>query len=150
MIRRAVGAIVIQKNEVMLVHKVKMMESHSGPEQIAGEWDFPKGGVKSTDSDLKEAILRELKEETGSNAYIIVKEYDEKICFTFSSLVQRKIGYKDQETTMFLVEYTGDRTDLHPQDEEISEVTFFPKSNVLGRLYHEDSKRFYKKFVSSY
>jgi putative (di)nucleoside polyphosphate hydrolase len=146
MIRKAVGAIVIQANEVLLVHKVKMMEGQSGPEQISGEWDFPKGGVKSTDSNV-EAILRELKEETGSNAYNIIKEYNEKICFSFSTFIQQKIGYKDQETTMFLVEYTGDRGDLQPQDEEISQVLFFPKSNVLDRLYHEDSKRFYKEFV---
>lgn len=150
MIRKAVGALVLQKNEVLLVHKVKMMESKTGPEQIIGEWDFPKGGVKSSDLNVKEAILRELKEETGSSAYNIIKEYDQKICFTFSPLVQRKIGYKDQETTMFLVEYTGDRFDLHPQDEEISQVVFFPKSNVLDTLYHEDSKRFYREFVSLY
>jgi putative (di)nucleoside polyphosphate hydrolase len=125
-----------------------MMESKAGPEKILGEWDYPKGGVKGSDSNLQEAILRELKEETGSNQYTIVKEYEEKICFTFSPVVQRKIGYKDQETTMFLVEYTGDRSDLQPQDAEINQVVFFPVKQVLDSLFHEDSKRFFRKFIS--
>jgi putative (di)nucleoside polyphosphate hydrolase len=147
MIRTAVGAIVIQREEILLVHKVKMMDSKSGAEDIPGEWDFPKGGVKSSDIDLREAILRELKEETGSEQYKIVKKCDEKIRFTFSQSVQSKIGFIGQETTMFQVEYIGDRSDLQPEDSEIDQVSFFPKSRVLNILYHEDSREFFRRFV---
>lgn len=147
MIRNAVGAIITQGDEILLVHKVKMMDGKNGPEETPGQWDFPKGGVLSSDLDLSSALLRELKEETGSAQYRVIKKFEEKICFEFPKFLREKLGYESQETTMFQVEYIGDRTELKPQDKEIDQVNFFPKSNVLGILFHEDSKEFYKRFV---
>ena len=46
-IRYAVGAIIQQGQEYLLVHKVKAMDLPGGPKNIPGMWDFPKGGVKS-------------------------------------------------------------------------------------------------------
>ena len=147
MIRKAVGAIVKWKDKFLLVHKVKMMDGKEGPEMIEGEWDFSKGGVKPDETDFSKAILRELKEETGSDKYEILKELDEKICFTFAPEIQKKLGFEKQETTIFIVEYTGDGSDLAPQDEEIDMVEFFTREEVLEILHHNNTKEFFKKFV---
>jgi putative (di)nucleoside polyphosphate hydrolase len=78
-IRKAVGAVVFQNDEYLLVHKVK---SINGKANIAGHWDFPKGGVEESDRDFEAAIIRELKEETGSDNYRIINKFDKKICFS--------------------------------------------------------------------
>ena len=65
MIRRAVGAIVFQKDEVLLVHKVKRSEVNGELDVFQPEWDLPNGGVNEGEL-LQDAVLRELYEETGS------------------------------------------------------------------------------------
>lgn len=142
MIRKAVGAIVIKGGKFLLVHKVKMMDSKDGPTKINGVWDFSKGGVKPDETDLSKAVLRELKEETGSARYNILKRFDEKICFDFPLQIQKMLGFEKQETTMFLVEYNGDCSDIAPQDEEIDKVSFFSREETIERLAHDDSRDF--------
>jgi len=148
MIRKAVGVIVEKGGKFLLVHKVKMMDSKKGPEKIAGEWGFSIGGVKPGEIDLSKALLRELKEETGSDKYKIVREFKEKMCFTFPPLIQKKLGFEKQETTMFLVEYLGDCSDIAPQDEEIDKIEFYTKDEVIAKLHHDNSREFFKKFVN--
>lgn len=96
-IRKAVGAIIKTGNKFILVHKVKIMNSKNGPEDIPGRWDFPKGGVKSSDMNLNKAILRELKEETGSDQYKIIKEFNEKISFQFPQISKRNWAIKNRK-----------------------------------------------------
>ncbi|QUG84530.1 NUDIX domain-containing protein [Bacillus nitratireducens] len=144
MIRQAVGAVVFQHSEFLLVHKVKISDIDGEYAMSKGEWDFPKGGVKHTDNDLESAILRELEEETGSTKFKVIKQFEDKICFGFPEELKMKIGYEEQETTMFYVEYIGDRIDLHPKDNEISQVQFFKIQDVLRVLSHEDTKKFFE------
>ncbi|MBE4909055.1 NUDIX hydrolase [Bacillus luteolus] len=147
MIRKAVGAIIYQEDEILLVHKVKMSEAKSGPEKIVGEWDFPKGGVKPTDFNLEEALLRELYEETGSKEYQIKGKFDQKVCFEFSQDIKEKIGYDSQETTMFYVEFQGERALLQPIDDEISQVKFVKRDKVLDELSYGETKEYYRLVV---
>jgi putative (di)nucleoside polyphosphate hydrolase len=143
MIRNAVGAIVLQGEEYLLVHKVKRSALKDSEGQMKGEWDFPKGGVEESDEDLKAAILRELAEETGSAEYRVIKQLDEKICFDFDREFTEKTGLSQQETVMFVVEYLGDRFDLKAKDSEIDGVEFVERDEVLERLAHEESKAFF-------
>jgi len=143
MIRRAVGAIIFQQDEVLLVQKVKRSESTSKLESFHPEWDFPKGGVKDGEP-LHKAILRELFEETGSTAYEILTELNDKICFSFDAHFTSLTGYTEQVTTMFIVKYIGDRSDLKSLDEEIRAIQFVNKEHVLDFLIHEETKKCYK------
>jgi putative (di)nucleoside polyphosphate hydrolase len=137
-IRQAVGAVVFQNDEFLLVHKVKSINSNT---DIIGHWDFSKGGVKESDKDLETALLRELKEETGSDNYRIISRFDKKICFTFPEGHK----YDRQETVMFYVEYLGDRSELRPQDEEIDEIRFFSKDELMRAINHEETCSFLKE-----
>ncbi|MCA1035783.1 NUDIX hydrolase [Bacillus infantis] len=143
MIRNAVGAIVFQGEEYLLVHKVRRSALKDSEGHMKGEWDFPKGGVEDSDEDLKAAILRELAEETGSAEYRIIRQLQEKICFDFDREFAKKTGWSRQETVMFVVEYVGDRSDLNPEDDEIDEVEFVERDEVLERLGHGESKAFF-------
>lgn len=144
-VRKTVGAIVKKGNLFLLIHKVKMMNSSKGPEKIKPRWDFPKGGVKDTDADLEQAILRELKEETGSDQYRIIKEFDEKITFNFPEDIKKKLGFESQETTMFFIEFLGNEDLLKPQDAEIDDLRFFSKQEVENAIVFDDSKDFFKR-----
>ncbi|RFB13488.1 NUDIX hydrolase [Bacillus sp. HNG] len=144
MIRQAVGAIVYKDDQILLVQKIKI-----GSEKIPGEWDFIKGGIEDSDESPRHAMLRELKEETGSTDFLIAKEFEEKICFAFPEKMKLKIGFERQETTMFLVEYTGVLENLSPMDEEIAELQFLTKNVVLDKLTHDDTRSFFIKYLSS-
>ncbi|PGS91885.1 NUDIX domain-containing protein [Bacillus cereus] len=147
MVRQAVGAIIFQHNEFLLVHKVKISDIEGEHNSSKGEWNFPKGGVKHTDNNLESAMLRELEEETGSKKFKIMKQFEDKICFEFPEELKVKTGFKKQETTMFYVEYIGDRTDLDPKDNEISQVQFFKIQDVLRILSHDDTKNFFEEII---
>ncbi|WP_096153589.1 MULTISPECIES: NUDIX hydrolase [Bacillus] len=121
MIRIAVGALIKnRKNEYLLVEKVKYGEDAGVKVKMKSEWDIPKGGVKKEDESLEAALLRELKEETGSEEYKIFKQYSNKLEFIFPKKVQYQLGYERQLTTIFLVEYTGEDPILIPNDDEIN------------------------------
>lgn len=146
MIRKAVGAIVFQANKFLIINKTKI-NTNGGKEDIEGEWDFIKGGVEQKDDGLKDTLLRELKEETGSTEYKIVKQLDGQICFDFPDEIKKKIGYKRQETTMFLVEFLGDANKLIPLDNEISDISFQEKEMVIDMLTHLDTKDYFVKYL---
>ncbi|MFD2042865.1 NUDIX hydrolase [Ornithinibacillus salinisoli] len=142
MIRIAVGAIITYRKRFLIVHKTKINTTH-GKKNINGEWDFVKGGVQSSDSSLKDAILRELKEETGCSDFEVVKQFDEKLCFDFPRQVQSTIGYRKQETTMFHVEYVGDMEYLQPSDTEISAIEIVDRDTLLLLLTHSNTRNFF-------
>ncbi|MCJ8007345.1 NUDIX hydrolase [Lederbergia wuyishanensis] len=148
MIRRAVGAIVSYGPRFLLVHKVKI-NAIGGKENIQGELDFVKGGVEDNE-DLKMAMLRELEEETGSSSYALIKQFEEKICFEFPPDLRTKIGYDRQETTMFHFEYVGDPSSLKPLDNEIDEIMFVEIEDVLKKLTHSDTRKFFEKYFSTF
>jgi 8-oxo-dGTP pyrophosphatase MutT (NUDIX family) len=150
MLRQAVGALIIQGDAYLLVHKVKMMDGKAGVEQIEGVWDFPKGGVKAQDASPEQALLRELAEETGSSRYRILHQFDEKIRFSFLPEDQLKLGFEGQETILFLAAYEGDGSDLQPQDEEIDQVSFVPRSRMLETLAHPENRAFFARHPTPY
>lgn len=137
-VRKAVGAVVFQNDEYLLVHKVKSIVSNI---HIEGQWDFPKGGIQETDRDLKTSILRELKEETGSTNYKIIKQFTRQISFSFPKTHK----YDKQETIMFYVEYLGDKSDLKPLDDEVGEIKFFSKCELLNVIKLEETCEFLKE-----
>lgn len=134
-----------QKDELLLVHKVKRSEATSELDSFQAEWDFPKGGVEDGEP-LEDAILRELYEETGSTAYKLIKQLEQNICFSFDEHFSASTGYTGQVTTMFIVQYTGERTDLILQDEEINAIRFVHKNHVVDYLAHDETRALYTKY----
>lgn len=134
-IRKAVGAIVFQKDKYLLVHKIKSISDKS---DIIPQWDFPKGGIEEFDMDLEKAVLRELQEETGSSNYRIISKFDGRICFNFP----KGHKYDRQETVMFYVEYLGNIDELKPQDDEIDGVRFVHKDDLMRSIFLEETREF--------
>ncbi len=148
MLRRAVGAIVFHGNKFLIVHKSNI-NTLEGKQMIKGEWDFIKGGIEESEK-LFDALLRELQEETGSIEYNVIKEFHEKIRFDFPDEIKEKIGYTKQETTMFLVEFLGDKNALHPNDDEISNITFVEEDKVVEILTHQNTRDYFIKYLTAF
>lgn len=146
MIRKAVGAIVYQKDKFLVVHKTNI-NTLDGKQNIQGEWDFVKGKIEKSDKDYKDALLRELQEETGSIEYKIIKEFDQKINFDFPDELKEKIGYDKQVTTMFLVEFMGELISLIPQDNEIKNIAFLNSNEVVEILTHLETRDYFRKYI---
>lgn len=146
MIRHAVGALIKNnRDEYLLVEKVKYGEDSGVKRKMSSEWDIPKGGVKKSDLTLESAILRELKEETGSECFKICRRLPGVLQFTFPENIQQKIGYQKQETSIFLVEYVGEDDKLIPTDDEINQCKWFKKDELLEALTHSEMKDYLTK-----
>ncbi len=140
-IRFAVGALVYFADQILLVRKVMMMDGKKGAENIDPFWDFPKGGVKESDKNYKNAVIRELSEEIGLNKLIIVEQLPD-FSFDFSDDVSKKIGFKSQLTKMFLIRFDGNKSDLVPQDSEIDQISFFSKEEAVKKISFENSRKY--------
>ena len=57
---------------------------------VADSWQFPQGGIDEGENP-KEALLRELKEEIGTDQVEIVAEYPEWVSYDFPKTIARKM-----------------------------------------------------------
>jgi 8-oxo-dGTP pyrophosphatase MutT (NUDIX family) len=90
--------------------------------------------------------MRELFEETGTDKYIIKQELPWKISIDFNEDMSKQIGYKRQETTMFLVEFIGKQSDLKPIDKEIDEIMLVESEDLIKTLSHEETAQYVQKY----
>lgn len=142
--RKAVGAVVESNNEYLIVHKVKI---NDGKTRISGSWDLVKGGVFPYETK-REALSRELMEETGLSNYKIIKEFDEKIVFKFPDSLTDLIGYDLQETTVFHV-YIKNKSEIQLNDPEIDAFKFVTKSELCKIINKKETSAFILKHYQS-
>ncbi|ETT85367.1 NUDIX domain-containing protein [Viridibacillus sp. FSL R5-0477] len=141
MIRYAVGGIIKSEDTILLVKKRKVMDMEK-PMEVKPEWDFPKGGIKRDDLNIQEALFRELDEETGTSDFRIIDELG-TLEFEFPAAMKEKLGFERQVTYMFILEFLGDRAQLQPKTEEISEVVFVKIDEVDELLKLAETKEFF-------
>lgn len=114
--RQSTVALIIDKDTNILIVQKDSFKSD--------EWDFPGGGIDNNEK-AEETILRELKEELGSEKFRILKRDRniDKYNWTEDYILWRwkKYGktYKGQERTRFLVEFLGSKDEIKIQEEEI-------------------------------
>lgn len=140
--RYAVGAVIVNDaGQVLLVHKVKAMESGASMDS----WDFPKGGVKPGES-FEEAAAREITEEIGASQFTVLGQFPDRIRFDFSPEYTQKTGFCQQETVMFKVHCSEPAESFHCADEEISGYRFVSADEVGKILQLEETLAFWAKY----
>jgi putative (di)nucleoside polyphosphate hydrolase len=95
------------------------------------------GGKIEPDESPEEAILRELEEELGTKKLTILQKLPFNISFDFPLTNQK---YRGQITTLFLLEYYGEPSELKPKTAEIKEAYFIPIESVEKTLTFKETK----------
>lgn len=91
------------------------------------QWRFAGGGVDAGETP-REALLRELKEELGSNKSEVVKEsqyihqYDWPDEVIRKQLLERNRRFRGQVQRQFLVRFTGRDFEIKPDPKELRQV----------------------------
>ena len=110
-------------------------------------WQFPQGGIDEGESP-KEALLRELKEEIGTDEVEILAEMPEWLSYDFPKTIAKKMyPYDGQTQKYFLVKLKkGAKINLNTEIPEFKEYKFVPVDKVFD--YVKSFKRpVYKKVI---
>jgi len=121
--RKAVTGYVIDKdNNFLLIQNLLYQKNH---------WRPPGGGINEGE-DPDKALLRELKEELGTEKFEIkaksefINKYDWPVWFIKSY----KKEWRGQERIQFLVRFTGKKSDIKINKEEIKNAKWVPLSEL--------------------
>lgn len=111
-------------------------------------WQFPQGGIDEGESNI-EALMRELKEEIGTNDVEILAEYPKWITYDFPKTTKSKLyPFRGQTQKYFLVKLRESaRIDLFAHEiPEFEEYKFVD----IGELFKRASflkRRAYRKVI---
>ncbi len=95
---------------------------------IKDAWQFPQGGIDKGETP-KEALLRELKEEIGTNDIEIIATYPGWVSYEFPPAVAAKMApYDGQTQKYYLVKLKkGAKININTEIPEFSEYKFVPR-----------------------
>jgi len=132
MYRPNVSMIVYRKSDgkFLLVHKPR--ENHA--------WQFPQGGVDQGEAP-EEAARRELLEELGSSDFLGFKSSKHVYFYEFPPGYSRE-GFIGHKQMYFLVEFTGEDTDLQLDETELDEMRWVYQTELPDYL---ESPEYLKK-----
>jgi 8-oxo-dGTP pyrophosphatase MutT (NUDIX family) len=102
-----------------------------------GQWNFPKGNIESGENE-KEAALREAREETGLNNFIIIEDFKEKIEYYY----KKRGETVHKEVIYFLAE--TDETDIKLSFEHKG-YTWLNFDQALNLVSFDNSRELLKK-----
>jgi len=147
--RKAVGAIVVKGKMFLMAERVMRLSRNNTLVKVPAEWDIVKGGVEGRESE-EGAVKRELLEETGSTKFKILKKSKERLTYYYPTDVQVETGFVGQDMALFLVEYLGKPEEIKPDNEEIRNVGFFTREEVLKRLKYAETREFFEKHAPGF
>jgi putative (di)nucleoside polyphosphate hydrolase len=112
-------------------------------------WQFPQGGIDEGESE-EEALLRELKEEIGTNDVEIIAKMPEWLRYDFPKVIAQKMyPYDGQQQRYFLVKLKkGAKINLNTDHPEFEDYKFVPVDKVFD--YVKSFKRPVYKTVLEY
>ena len=118
--RPNVGAALFNREGLVFVARRANFPNAEG---AAGGWQLPQGGIDA-DEDPRQAVLRELAEEIGTDRAVIVGEYPGWLTYDLPpALIGKALHgrWRGQRQRWFALRFTGDdsdiRLDLDPHPE---------------------------------
>ena len=137
--RQSTTAVILDKiGRILLVQKNSFKDN---------EWSIPGGGIEEGEAP-EATIIRELKEELGSEKFEIVKVSNHTDCYEWpddlinEKIAQNKAVFRGQEITQFLVKFLGEDGDLKPEAEEIRAIKWvLPKELAAFLIFPNQMQR---------
>lgn len=119
-------------------------------DQISEAWQMPQGGIDGGE-EPKEAALRELKEEIGTNNVTILAETKDWLFYNLPEELISKMWngkYKGQKQKWFLAEFNGsdDEINIKTAHQEFSEWKWVEPEKI-PELIVEFKRNLYKKLL---
>lgn len=118
---------------------------------IKGAWQFPQGGIDDGESP-KVALLRELREEIGTDEVEIISECPNWIQYDFPKGVAKKmyVGFDGQIQKYFLVRLKNNALiNLQTAEPEFDEYAFVDRKELFERVTHF-KKEVYKQVLGHF
>jgi putative (di)nucleoside polyphosphate hydrolase len=138
---------------IMLISDKKLIFAGKRLDQTVEGWQMPQGGIDKGE-DASTAVLRELKEETGTDKAEIVRELDDWLIY---DLPDNLIGvalhgrYRGQKQKWFALRFTGKDgdIDLASGTPEFSEWRWVTSAEMMD-LIVPFKRDVYKKVLSAF
>jgi len=140
--RKKVSAIILDSKGNFLIDQLVNYEKN--------QWNWPGGGIDKGESARK-AILRELKEELGTDKFKVIKKAKFTNKYDWPPFVIVKIlkaegkTWKGQKVTYFLLKFTGDKKDINPNPKEIRKVRWVSREK-LANYFIFPQQKYWKNF----
>jgi putative (di)nucleoside polyphosphate hydrolase len=123
---------------IMLVNAAGKVFAGKRIDQTVEGWQMPQGGIDDGENP-REAVLRELMEETGTTKAEIVAELPDWLTY---DLPEHLVGiafkgkFKGQKQKWFLLRFTGADSDidLHAHEPEFSDWQWFDMDALPGLI----------------
>ncbi len=145
--RKKASAVILDKdNNFLLVQLVNYKDN---------QWNYSGGGTEAGES-AKETIVRELKEELGTDKFEIIKmskttqRYDWPDFIIAQDLKNKKIKYRGQKVSFFLTNFLGDRKDIDPDPGEIRNVKWVRYDELKDHFIFERQLEITEKLISEF
>jgi len=144
--RKKVTAVVVDNKDNFLIVQLY--------EYAERDWNFPGGGVEEGET-VKQAVLRELLEELGTDKFEVIKKskytnkYDWPDWIIERDIAKKKENiYRGQEESIFFVRFTGKKNDIKSDTSEIKKIKWVKVEDFKDHLYFHNLLELSKKLVT--
>lgn len=125
--RSAVGFIINEKKEILLMKRT----SRAYESERLDHWQLPQGGIEKSESPT-EAVLREMREETGLTDLKVLNQVMNSNRYNWDSTSQALMPFKGQSQSLFLLLHSGQNNEVTPDKKEFADYKWVNKDQVLG------------------
>ncbi len=117
---------------------------------IPDAWQFPQGGIDEGETP-REALLRELKEEIGTNRVEIITKFPGWITYDFPPTLSEKMyPFDGQKQQYFLVRLkNGTKVNLEIENPEFAEYRFVEMNSVIENISYF-KRPIYKRILNHF
>lgn len=130
--RQSAAAIILNKHdEIMVLNPSYFSRKY---------WKCPSGGIEDGET-TREALMRELMEELGTNNFEFVKESEAKMVYIWPDhhIKLFKNKYKGQSKTFFILRFHGKNSEIKLNKKE-NKMWRWAKKDKLARIFKYESQ----------